>query len=383
MGSIADLKSYIDKRLSKQTGEVRIGVESEFFLFKGDELVTLDESQNFLEEIRKTGIFYVREMFRNSNLIKKLSMDTVDNGYYTIKYEYPPHLLEVAYGHYSSVSELLDSLNFIESMLLEVSKKLDIDIRYLPSVDPTLVDFSVVQKVDHIQAVLLKDRKIIAEKKNLSFNQSEFPAYIASNQVTISGTNWIEQKNFISILYTLEPTINYIYKIFACRKWPNLVKFEDFRKRNKLYALSFGDYELFGYPNSTSWSPDKWISFSKKNAKVANNVSSIFDIRDLQFIKPKKTGALEFRDTLSVGGKESLFFISCVRLAVYLLSNDFGTREIGVVNLRDKSLSSYNRIRINIDLIISTMRSKECFRSCNKIEDVIKELEWIQLKIPS
>jgi hypothetical protein len=131
--------------------------------------------------------------------------------------------------------------------------------------------------------------------------------------VHIGNTQWWERPYLVEWLYAREPEILTFYADSSGAD--TFLKNQALFKRWEGYADVFAGYPLVGYPRMERWNMDSWIkalfesplaagpekewagkSLSELEVNPFSDWGDFFDsVRDLQIIRPKLFGTLEFR----------------------------------------------------------------------------------------
>jgi hypothetical protein len=342
IGIEEQLKCKLLEKYSKHKIEAlpTVGVEHEFFLV--DEFgspASLQQSQMFLQALSAlpSWTVYRKVMIDGgSEFITQLSRDH-SGKYSAVKYEFPPHLLEVAFSYHSDLDELSREIFSIWADLLTACRNSRMHIWSVPAIASPKLDFEKIYKIDHNQRSLVESRIGCFIDGNREVNQEavNFPAFIAATQVHIGGYDWWNSPSIVRNLYLLEPHMqSFSYSLL---KGSGARKSETLKSRWFLYREVFQDLKLLGFPDLRDWSFHDWVGalcdsplvMSKSEVGYIPNLRSlqnstsvdfllhIAKARDLQIIKPKLIGTLEFRADPSLPGPDQILALAVARLAQY------------------------------------------------------------------
>ncbi|MCM0605095.1 MAG: hypothetical protein KA715_03320 [Xanthomonadaceae bacterium] len=324
------LKDFLEESLKKNLAQARrmqpwnIGVEHEFFLMSSDGLPsTIEESQKFLKALSSLPSWRVFEEKNGS--ITKVSKETPGKGYSQLKYDHEPHLMEISSCFFDSLDQLRLELSLIfenieiaaESVGVSVSMQ---DTLEIPS------DHQRVTPQNSFYQSLREFRKdvLIYSKKQSNPKLENYASTIAATQIHISGTgfDWFNNPSLVRRLYLYEPFI---------QGWANLHSHST--KRWKPYAAVYDQFPLVGFPNLETWDIEHWLSALKQtpifipehtghihtlsNKTDTKDISQLwYSIRDLQIIRPKIYGSLEFRADPAQKSIDHIMALAALRLGI-------------------------------------------------------------------
>ncbi len=314
-------ESCIYQLKKKSLSGLSIGIEIEFFLQSGDQrLADLDDSQRFFRRLKEIfankdpGLRVENEEINEKDCIFALKYQTSKNSWISISYEYSPHLLEVSFNHQNNLHKIKENMNMIFNDLEQAarSSKLQLNFNGLLS----------EEEIKSISNALNKSQKDLQESRLQMLNQgpyandtklANFPSYLAATHIHISGYAWWEDQEFINRLYSIEP--------FLMLE----AKGVNFKERWSLYYKLFNDFSLVGFPNYQKWNLQEWIqalyneSYLPSKEKV-KNFNSINKLRDLQIIRPRAIGTIEFRSDSAQKTVDSILRLAALRLGQYILA---------------------------------------------------------------
>lgn len=328
------------------TRDLSIGLEHEFFLLDDDGLpATHEESQEIFRRFAEEPGWHIHDSSPSElgEMINRVSLDHAPGRYTALKYDHHPHLLEIAFSYYSTLHELHERIQRTFEILSRVSSKSGVVAAHVPMIglrpDDQRLQSSLQDFVNlrHYRALILKNRSDV--KRPEYFN---YAAVIAATQTHIGGTGWWDRPGYLSALYSLEPDmLGWSLSALQGRHNPG---HEILKKRWEGYSEVFSGFPLVGFPEMTDCKITDWAHallnsplyggpkdyWAGKTAWQLNeNPYPSWDqfwksVRDLQIIRPKLYGTLEFRADPAQPDPESIIRIAAIRLGIcsYLLSKN-------------------------------------------------------------
>ncbi len=319
--------------------ELTIGIEHEFFLASPDgEPATHEESQLLFRTMSEQPGWHIQQIEREviyGEYIARVSKNHANGRYTALKYDHHPHLLEVAFGYSNSMKEMNQSVTDFFSLLEKVADQLNLRILSVPSIPQKANDSRVTSELSEFKN-LRHYRKILLDRKLQHSDplNANYAAVIAATQTHIGGTQWWRRPAYVRSLYSFEPLLT-SYALMSLESEIGGAK-EVLRKRWAGYNDVFSEYPLVGFPKLPDWSMKLWIqsmldsplyggpldSFAGKtvNELHENPFSTwtgfIKSVRDLQLIRPKLFGTLEFRADPAQPDASSIISMSCLRLGI-------------------------------------------------------------------
>jgi hypothetical protein len=338
---VASSASFKAAALNDPLRQLKLGCEHEFFLIDKDgSPCSLDQSQEFLlklSELPKWKIF--RPADKTSRYIYRVSNDLPDGNYHSVKYEHPPHLLELALAPTSSLIEFREKIFRLWGDLTVAAHRAQLNFISTPFISPPKVDWEIVSLIDEQYLKLKRSRELLVQSEDINKPWVNFTTYTAATQFHIGGHQWWNQNsNLIRSLYRTELAVG----SKPYEKIPSGIssRSEFFLRRWSGYSNVFKSSSLVGFPKIGEWTLRKWIAaFSQSSLIVGENdpmegktLFSItekdneFDltailpkVRDLQIIKPKLIGTLEFRADPALPTPEAITNQAALRFGAFLL----------------------------------------------------------------
>ena len=340
----SSLKEFIIDKLDSSAHRLRhhngltIGLEQEFFLLQKSSKspATHEESQNFLLEISKQPSWYIREKSFDvlGEMISRVSYEESNGRYTTIKYDHHPHLIEIAFSYHANLFELDKRVQSVFNTLKSVAEYLGLEISTQSILQISTSDARVTspladfEKLRHYRSLLFKNRGQDPNSEHVNY-----AAGIAATQTHIGNTHWWLAPNYVDSLYCLEPYILPLSK--------HLSKLEGageelFIKRWAGYQAVFQGFPLVGFPKMKNWTIDNWIH-ALINSPLSGNRSDLWAgktlseiktmpfqswqeffacVRDMQIIRPRLYGTLEFRADPALQDPKNIICLTALRLGI-------------------------------------------------------------------
>lgn len=329
------MKNFEDRILEQLTVNfpfkslMTIGIEQEFFLFdQYSAPVTHEKSQIFFDNLSDQflAVWNYAEEF-----IEAVKIPTTNNRYAIIKFDHHPHLLEIASDYFDNLHELFSHLQVIYKILFDAASKVDLLISFQP-----ILQLSPSAKVVSSNYALWKNlrnyRRNLFIKRNEPVDEEavNYAAVIAASQIHIGGLGFDELDQIVNLLYCLEPQFESL-ALEGAEPTKDLIQ-----KRWAGYLKTFRTFPLVGFPRiNSSWTVKNWIQAMLKTPlygtaeesfaglsyiEIQSPVFEIEDfldrVRDLQIIKPRKYGTIEFRGSVVQKDLKYLMRLAALRLGI-------------------------------------------------------------------
>lgn len=318
---------------TKMPPKVGIGIEIEFFLrdISSGALANLDCTQLFLTELANLKSWKVFQTNPQTGKILKVSKELEGSRYQSVKYEHPPHLMEVAIAYEHDLFRLRDSV--VETLdkicIAAATAGLRVSISSKSEI-PKLM-WNEVLAIDSKYKVLSDSRRIIFSKcaKQKPDDRIDFPQYVAATQYHLGGIRWWKDRpNLFDSIYKAE---------FLISGDAYTGDRQAFLDRWNLYKYVFRGLPLVGYPQFSTWTFDSWVQslgrmpFTDntyvefydlvKNQTDAQLFQNLLNVRDLQLVKPKWIGTIEYRSDPATDDLQKIMKQAASRLGVYSASD--------------------------------------------------------------
>lgn len=312
--------------------DLTIGLEQEFFLYgpSGDP-ATHSEGQSFLEALSNQAGWYIRETSDGSlgRMIERVSIDLPLNRYTTIKYDHHPHLFEIAFAYTRTLSEQSQQVHEVFSLIQEISKKLGLIVGDTSTLNLSPLDPKIASPLKTYEDLRNYRSKLLCQGTTpINLEHSNYAAVIAATQTHIGGTQWWNRTHFMETLYSFETDVLPILQ----KSPPN--------QRWRGYLAVFSGYPLVGFPEMNEWSIGSWAKALLESpllgptnsgwaGRTIHNLNNfpfkdstspwstfMKSVRDLQIIRPKLFGTLEFRADPAQCYPEDILFVAALRLGL-------------------------------------------------------------------
>lgn len=328
------------KSMSKFPNQLTTGVEVEFFAFDNSgKPATIEHTQKFIKEIINIYGWSPSTDRSQADIETSSASRELSNGRYSkLKYEYPPHLMEVAFTFFPNLNDLYREIKTVWIDLQTAASIAGITLKFDPFISPDLVlDISNNStKTDHLNA----SREIYLRNQNKPFSKSDllFTAYTAGTQIQLGGLDWFNNPNLVHSLYDLESQNPLYGNTLAAGDI--VVGQNNLHRRVEIYKKCFPNMSLVGFPDLSEWTIDTWVEsllrgplgygapkslqgFSYLEISPENRppiAEVIAALRDQQFIKPRVLGTIEFRADPSLNSPEKLIALAAWRLGQAILA---------------------------------------------------------------
>ena len=321
--------SHLNSKVPKKGYDsYKIGIELEFFLMnQSGSPVSLHQSQLFLsilkdlllDDVSETRVEY--EEINGLDCISALKPQFKKNAWVSIAYEYSPHLLEISFSPHHNLNELESEMIVIFQLLENASAKSGTILNFEKCLSDNNI-LKINEEINSKQANLKKSREDLLEASPFrdDKNLANFPAFIAATHVHLSGHHWLEDKDFVNRLYRLEP---YVMLETGSTELKNKWEF---------YHKLFINFTLVGFPNFPEWKFENWASCLYKESYLKLDKSApleIHKLRDLQAIRPRVFGTIEFRSDCASNTSQEILRLAAIRLGQFILA----TRTDSVIDI--------------------------------------------------
>jgi len=317
--------------------KLTVGLEHEFFLTReSGEPADHELSQQFLKRLAAQPGWYIREHSstpKHGEMIWRCSEDSTNGKYTAVKYDHHPHLMEIAFSYESNLilmeQVVIEKFRVLEKAAAESGSRI-LNAPQLPvEADSPAVTSSLAtfEKLRHYRGLLFDQRQEPRHPKHINY-----AAIIAASQTHVGGTSWWEHPEIVEKLYRIEPMI----LAAAIAAFPKDERDRVLQTRWAGYQSVFKGFPLVGFPNIVAWDLDTWVAallssplaggpsdaWSGKSIDAYAQVpysdwSKAFPlIRDLQIVRPRLFGTLEFRADPGQPSVERLMGLMALRLGL-------------------------------------------------------------------
>lgn len=349
--------------------QLTIGLEHEFFLLDKEQLpATHEQSQAILRGFSEEPGWHIQDVSTSElgKMLNRVSLDHTPGRYTALKYDHHPHLLEIAFSYYSTLHELLDRIQRTFDVLHRVTEKTgthDDHVPYIhisPDNNRLMSPLQDFVNLRHYRALILKNKTGVEHPEYFNY-----AAVIAATQTHIGNTAWWNHSGYLNKLYSLEPEM--LGWSFCSVSDKDLSNNDLLKKRWEGYSQVFADYPLVGFPQINDCEMSDWVHAllcsplygSPKDYWAGLTVWDLGDnpysswelfwksVRDLQIIRPKLFGTLEFRADPSQPNPLSIIRLASLRLGLcsYFLTVDKPTTAIErTTHLREAKTQWWNHV---------------------------------------
>ena len=343
----AILSQFSDTASDSNGDQLSIGLEHEFFLLDRDGLpATHEGSQSLFSAVGQlpNWSLVLSEDEHLGIFIESVVYAPNDDPPTTLKYDHHPHLIEVAFRWSKNLLELGEHIREVLASIQNACLKLNLTYVSAPEL---LLPADHPRLMSHHRSMcqLRAYRAALqpASPGQLSTSDCNYAAVLAATQVHVGGLQWWQRPTTINALYSLEPTVARVaYQQLRIKK-------EVFRRRWAGYMKVFAGFPLVGFPETETWTLE-WWSIALLNSPWAginqadprqcvlepftefeDVLLAMQELRDLQIIRPRLSGTVEFRGDPSQPNADSMILLAKSRLdacyrAVEMAENDVDLR---------------------------------------------------------
>ncbi len=295
---------------SNQSGVITIGLELEIFLRdSNDQLSSLDQSQEFLKKLSELPHWKIFQRSDQSQYITRVSFELENGKYHSVKYEHPPHLIELALSYFDNILELKEHLHSSLSDMHQAAHQAGLKLDINANAEPTKLDWPLINKIEGRFENLSNSRKKLFNHFNQEIvdeSKINFTTYTAATQYHIGGIRWWNQNpEFMNRIHQNEFLIS--ANAFKTKK--------EFDTRWDSYRYVFRQMKLLGFPQIDNWTFENWIQTMIQDNPFESN---LIKMRDLEIIKPKWIGTIEFRSDPATKDLDLIIAQAALRLGSYL-----------------------------------------------------------------
>lgn len=320
------LKDWLSTRFSppdQSTGPT-IGVEQEFFIYENDgKSCSHEASQRFFRAFKslpESCLIYEHDEGIGRH-IAAITL-SLDQSTVVVKYEHHPHLLEMELPPVGTVLQISELLEPCIDTIHKAAEIAHCRISFGPFLNERTQDQEVWSQHSLCEALRKYRREVNKDRPEVlaDLRLMNFSAYISSTQIHIGDMTWDNLPPLLEKLYCLEP---YVLPHTWC---PDvLTQTNAPLRRWRGYSRCLHGLPLVGFPGLDSWTISSWLDALLKMPSADlthedeyNEIRSLFTSkRDLQIIKPREYGTIEFRADPSQVSLESILAIAALRIGIY------------------------------------------------------------------
>lgn len=295
------------------TPPLTVGVEHEFFLVDvHGNLADQDVFETFWRRCAEHPLISSREAGDGT---VQMRVSTRCGSTHWLKLEHGPHMLELATGHTTEPRKLAEWLDELWETLEEVTKESNTKVRH---VGHWARDIEAGEAIlDPHRMSLLESRARLARAVGLG-GDPNFTARLASTQINIGGLQWWRTPRLIHTLLVTELDV-----LDAMHDRAELAQ------RDLAYARVFAPMNLLLFPKHVcselpfveTWARalDEQPTHQQPSSGLAHSATStaeeiFYQRRDLSYIRPRPTGALEFRGSPACSRASDIMHLVRARL---------------------------------------------------------------------
>ena len=239
---------------SEQSGVISIGLELEIFLRDSHhKLVQLEQSQEFLQKLSDLPRWKIYQKNEESHYITRVSCELPNGKYHSVKYEHPPHLIELALSYFDNLLDLKDHLHAAMEDMHQAAKNAGLILDIKSNAEATQLEWSEINKIESRFEKLSQSRKRIFAHFNheeCSDQKLNFTTYTAATQYHIGGIKWWNLHDaFMNNVHLNEFLI-------GANAYDDP---KEFKTRWDSYRYVFNQMKLLGFPKIETWSFDNWV----------------------------------------------------------------------------------------------------------------------------
>jgi hypothetical protein len=325
--NVSRLEAYLEEKITLLKPCDSMGVEHEIFLCMPDKTPATEElSQAVLRSLANDRFRLLDSEYPGFILGVKAD----DHGTFPtrIAYDLPPHLLEISTAPHHSLQGLQHNLRGAWHQLIAAAARCGARVESVPLVGVGPADTRLLTPRGKWNDLRYYRRKLLGAG-NTQFEN--YAAAIASTQIHVALPA-TQYPAVVEKLYRLEPEILPVTAAWAGMNPSQL------RQRWEGYAAVFASSPLIGFPHLESWSIENWLAAfclapmagGPCDAWAARNLQQTgffprdsiqsfwYAARDLQIIRPRLMGTIEFRADPAMPTLEAVTRVAALRLGLCL-----------------------------------------------------------------
>ena len=223
-----------------------------------------------------------------------------------IKYDHHPHLLEIALAPSADLDELAARCHEVIDELTKRAIENGLTFQSVPFLDISGLDPAIRSPLTVPRALRRYRRKLLRQSGQATI-WDNYAATIAATQTHVGGWSWMNRSDVIESLYTNERRDGLFAYEESGLSWRSA-----YHRRWLGYYRVFSRSPLVGLRVPRPWTLEKWFEAltvaplaglvdasaggrSLQESGIAISRAVFDDIRDLQLIKPRLFGTVEFR----------------------------------------------------------------------------------------
>ena len=284
--------------LAERPSELTVGLELEAFLLDqsgrpADQSASQRVFRRVAEDPAWTADFLGavpdRDFLPSVRRPEKMGGETV------LKYDHAPHLIEIATGPFDSLVDLGAALHSAVRSVDSAAKSLDLTMRFQPQLTGPLPE-SPLPLFQRLRQTRRKARAAAGMPRRR--RAENYAAGIAAVQLHVGGLNWGRRLHWMERLHGFEPAL------LGQLSGTPAARSRMLRRRWLAYRDAFPGNPLIGFPNLPNWTLSNWAEALAATPLLIDDTATDdkldwhdfrFRVRDLQIIRPRAFGTVEFR----------------------------------------------------------------------------------------
>jgi len=303
-------------------------------------------------------------------MLWRVSREHSGGRYTAVKYDHHPHLFEVAFAYGNDLHALAQIIESVWNDILASAAAVGLQVRSEPllNISPLAPEvtsaLAAFRELRHYRGELLKSRNP-ASRSDGALN---YAAVIAATQIHIGGSGWWRNPALVPALYRLEPEFLALTPSGASDHPDSRAVL--LKKRWSGFLEVFRGYPLAGFPELKNWTLEGWSqalldsplcggpsdAWAGRTAREFPDVleqgldSFIHKVRDLQIIRPKLYGTLEFRADPARSDPAGILRLAALRLGATaaLLQDSEGISGADGGTLEEERRRWFEGVRIGV-----------------------------------
>lgn len=349
-----DLVAYRNDAISKigqnpSNAKVRksapsIGLEQEFFLLSGSNvLASHAQAQSLFLKILEQSQWKIAPggTSSNSTAILSISREIGNKRYTKIKFESPPHMLEIAFGWYENLNDLAADVELTWRTIENAASQLGLFVSLVPFGDHFLKPATgALRDSKGLELAESRARFLTEITGSADTHILDFTKFTAGTQVHIGGIDWFNDPTRIEALYSLEPVTSWYSALLASQlDQKNAIAL--LIRRKSVYDRCFPTFPLIGVPDFPNWTLEAWVdgmlngpltgksedpTSGRALARLPEHLRPditefLLRARDFQYVRPRISGTIEFRADGALPDPSAIISVAALRFAVSLFAS--------------------------------------------------------------
>ncbi|MBL8624428.1 MAG: hypothetical protein JNK64_24180 [Myxococcales bacterium] len=302
---------------ARSPADLTIAFEHEFFLNSGERPASLEDSQALLLRVADTLKWRARHESDAVLGDYVSSIAPTSRHWPALKYEHPPHLLEIALAPATSVDALGAPLAELLGAIERAATEIGLSVLHEPFARYPATE-ALLWRSDAYRAELRRYRERWLRARGIAPRPDliNFSAVLAATQIHVGGLDAINNPAVVERLYTCEPPILW----YAFLNTSSALPIGDrVRARHGTYHAALPDCPLLGFPDLPAWTVAAWADALSRMPQLGEqreqDPHQIIDhARDLQIVRPRTFGSIEFRADPAQRDANALLGLAALRM---------------------------------------------------------------------